>query len=368
MTPNGDRSSTLSDLSNLSEKMIDYDPNGVGSKAANLFGLPFTPDEAKVVVLPVPWEVTVSYGAGTAQGPAAVMDASTQLDLFDPEGIRIWEIGAAMPDVDLGWQEKSESLRQRASDYILSLETMPSAEAEAQWSPLIAEINEASIALNSWVEQEAAHYLSQEKLVGVLGGDHSAPLGLMQALAKQYSEYSILQIDAHADLRVAYEGFTFSHASIMDNALKLPQVSRLVQVGIRDLSPAEADRIQQSNGRIHTFFDWTLKDRQFAGSSWHQTCESIISCLSDRVYVSFDIDGLNPALCPHTGTPVPGGLLFEEATYLLKCLANSGKHIIGFDLCEVAPGDNDWDGNVGARILYRIISAMLKSQALSPVS
>jgi agmatinase len=187
----------------------------------------------------------------------------------------------------------------------------------------------------------------------------------MQALAKQYPDYSILHIDAHADLRVAYEGFTFSHASIMDNALKIPQISRLVQVGIRDLSPAEAERIAQSNGRVHTFYDWSLKERQFTGQSWHQTCDEILASLSDRVYVSFDIDGLNPTLCPHTGTPVPGGLLFEEATYLLKRLARSGKRIVGFDLCEVAPGEDDWDGNVGARILYRLVSAIITSQTLA---
>jgi agmatinase len=336
-----------------------YDPNGVGSKTANIFGLPSTPETAKVVILPVPWEVTVSYGAGTARGPAAVIDASTQIDLHDPEGIRIWEVGVAAQEVSAEWLDRNDALRAKAGDYITALEQGESPDA---WADLINEINQASVELNAWLEAEATRLLMSGKKVGVLGGDHSSPLGLMQALAKIYDEYSILHIDAHADLRMAYEGFEYSHASIMDNALKLPQISRLVQVGIRDLAPSEADRIQNSDDRIVPFYDWTLKERLFTGQTWHQICKDIISNLSNTVYLSFDIDGLDPSLCPHTGTPVPGGLQFSEITYLLKQLARSGKQVIGFDLCEVAPGDSAWNGNVGARVLYRIISAMIQSQ------
>ncbi|HEY9697774.1 MAG TPA: agmatinase family protein [Trichocoleus sp.] len=340
------------------ESLATYDPNGVGSKTAGIFGLPFTLETAQVVILPVPWEVTVSYGAGTARGPAAVIDASTQLDLYDPQGVRIWETGVVAQPISSEWLARNDALRAKASDYIAALEQGDSPD---RWTAVIDEINKASVELNAWLEEEATGLLDQGKLVGALGGDHSAPLGLMQALAKRYDHYSILHVDAHADLRVAYEGFQYSHASIMDNALKLPQIDRLVQIGIRDLCPAEADRIASSNQRVVTFYDWTLKEQVFSGQTWQSICDETIGLLSENVYVSFDIDGLDPSLCPHTGTPVPGGLQFTEAAYLLQRLASSGKKIIGFDLCEVAPGDDEWNGNVGARILYRLVSAMIRS-------
>jgi agmatinase len=352
---------------NSVQQIHNYDPNGVGLKT-NIFGLPFSLAEAKVIILPVPWEVTVSYGAGTAKGAEAVFAASSQLDLFDPEFPHAWQAGIAMPELSAFWQEQNAVLREKAAQYIYWLENADSHHLESGslenqgFNSIVKEINQAGFELNDWLKKESNHLLNQGKLVGVLGGDHSSPLGLMQALSTQYEGYSILQIDAHADLRVAYEGFEFSHASIMDNALKLPQLERLVQVGIRDICSAEVDRIESSNSRIVTFYDWELKKHQFSGQSWHQTCEEIISSLTQNVYVSFDIDGLDPALCPHTGTPVPGGLRFEEVTYLLKCLAKSGKKIIGFDLCEVAPGADTWDGNVGARILYNLAIAMIASQ------
>jgi len=354
---------SLSTGSDAPSVLADYDPNGVGSKSANLFGLPSNDENSRIIILPVPWEVTVSYGAGTAKGPAAILDASTQLDLYDPEGVKIWEVGVFMPPISDVWQQRNNRLRQQAADYIAALEESENPLEEAKrWTTVIDNINQASVELNAWLKAEALKYLSAGQFVGVIGGDHSSPLGLMQALAQHHPEYSILHIDAHADLRVAYEGFTFSHASIMDNALKIPQISRIVQVGIRDLCPAEAERIEQSNHRIIAFHDWELKSRQFTGQPWHQTCEEILAALSSKVYISFDIDGLDPSFCPHTGTPVPGGLRFEEAAYLLTQVARSDKQIIGFDLCEVAPGEDDWDGNVGARILYKLVSALAQSQ------
>ncbi|WP_293088196.1 arginase family protein [Moorena sp. SIO3H5] len=165
------------------------------------------------------------------------------------------------------------------------------------------EIYNPSSTLNHWVYTQALELLEQGKLVGVVGGDHSVPLGLMQALAQKHEEYGILQIDAHADLRQAYEGFTYSHASIMYNALKLPQISRLVQVGIRDVCEAEMAMVN-SDSRVVMFDDWQLKANAYEGITWAAQCHKIISNLPDQVYISFDIDGLNPSYCPHTSTPV----------------------------------------------------------------
>jgi agmatinase len=198
--------------------------------------------------------------------------------------------------------------------------------------------------------------------VAMLGGDHSTPLGFIRALGEKYNRFGVLQIDAHADLRKAYEGFTYSHASIMYNALKLPAVGRLVQVGIRDYCDEELDVMKRAGGRIVTYFDQDIKEQLFGGTSWAAICDKIIADLPHDVYVSFDIDGLNPKLCPNTGTPVAGGFEFEEVAFLIKKLVKSGRKIIGFDLNEVAPGADDWDANVGARLLYHLCNWMAVSQ------
>jgi agmatinase len=202
--------------------------------------------------------------------------------------------------------------------------------------------------------------MDQNKIVALLGGDHSTPLGLMQALAEKHSSFGILHIDAHADLREAYEGFEYSHASIMFNAIKIPQITHLVQVGIRDYCEAEL-RLIKSDNRISAFFDRDIKHRQFEGTTWASICDQIIDVLPKKVYLSFDIDGLDPKLCPNTGTPVPGGLELEQSIYLVEKLVYSGRTIIGFDLNEVAPGKDEWDANVGARLLYRLANMCLVS-------
>jgi agmatinase len=181
----------------------------------------------------------------------------------------------------------------------------------------------------------------------------------------------ILHVDAHADLRRAYEGFRWSHASIFWNVLsECPGVEKLVQVGVRDFGHAEMRSIEDSGGRIETFFEADLRSSQARGESWDSACHRVVAPLPDEVYVSFDIDGLSADLCPHTGTPVPGGLSFGEACHLLRTLALSGKRVVGFDLCEVAPGPkgDEWDANVGARVLYKLIGWALRSQPRAAVS
>ncbi|WP_461490801.1 agmatinase family protein [Pontibacter sp. HJ8] len=344
------------------QKIANFDPNGVGDIHAGLFGLPFTIEESEVVLIPVPWEVTVSYSAGTAAGPQAIKDASPQLDLFEPAIKDAWKLGIAMEEISTDWAATSEELRQKAENYINWLEDgSPEAEA-SEFENLPAEVTRKGEELLQWLKAKALDHLDKGKLVAVLGGDHSTPLGLMHALAERHEEYGILQIDAHADLRDAYEGFQYSHASIMFNALKLPQVKKLVQVGIRDICQAEAELADQSNGRVAIFYDSVLKENMYEGDSWKKECKKIIAQLPQKVYISFDIDGLDPKLCPGTGTPVPGGLEFEEAVYLIKALVKSGREIIGFDLCEVAPGDSEWNGNVGARLLYKLCNWMAVSQ------
>jgi agmatinase len=344
--------------------MTDFNPNDIGNINNNIFGLPTTEDSAKVIFIPVPWDVTVSYNPGTSKGPQAIFDASFQVDLFDPIKEDAWETGYAMCPVPSDIKEKNDRLKYHARDVIAHLSEGSQTSESDEMANSLNLVNTGCSELVSWIKAKSKEYVDKNKCVVVIGGDHSVPLGFIQTLAGKFKSFGILQIDAHADLRDAYEGFEFSHASIMFNALKISQVSKLVQVGIRDYCQDEYDLIEKSKGRIKTFFDRDIMNARYEGKSWKQQCTKIISELPDNVYISFDIDGLDPKLCPNTGTPVPGGLELNEVLYLFEQILISGKKIIGFDLCEVSPGDDEWDANVGARILYRLANILAKSNNL----
>jgi agmatinase len=226
----------------------------------------------------------------------------------------------------------------------------------------LKEINEGSIFLNNWVFERTKALLDAGKLVGLLGGDHSTPLGYFKAIAEKHGEFGILQIDAHCDLRKAYEGFKYSHASIMYNALEeIEQLTKLVQVGIRDYCEEEVDYINASNTRVVTYFDKEIKERQYEGQTWKQIVDEIINHLPQKVFISFDIDGLDPKLCPHTGTPVQGGFEAEQFFYIFKRLIQSDRKFIGFDLNEVGVSQDEFDENVGARCLFKLCNLLVAS-------
>jgi agmatinase len=341
------------------QKLENFNSNVNGLSHHGLFGLPFSEEESEIVIVPVPWEATVSYGEGTAHGPEAVLKASHQIDLYDPLYPDGWKLGIAMQPVSPEVVAKNANRRAQTSLYLHEFATGEEMSPNAM--QILAETNKGTEELAKWVAKRTRELLEQDKIVGVLGGEHSVPLGFMRALAEKYDNYGILQIDAHADLRIAYEGFTHSHASIMYNAIQIPQVSKLVQVGIRDFCQEEADVAKNSNGKVDMLTDYELRKAQYEGKLWKDVCDDIISRLPQNVYISFDIDGLQPWLCPNTGTPVAGGFLLEETVYLLERLVNSGRKIIGFDLCEVSPGDDEWDGNVGSRVLYKLCLLAAKS-------
>jgi len=265
-----------------------------------------------------------------------------------------------MKEIDPAVKVKSDSIRLKAEKYIHELSLGCNPDDNADLRSILDEINQAGYELNKWVKSESLKLHDLGKIVALFAGEHSTPLSLMQALAEKHASYGILHIDAHADLREAYEGFEYSHASIMFNAIKIPQITQLVQVGIRDYCEAELGLIN-TNKRITTFFDRDLKQLNYEGTTWFTICDRIIEKLPENVYLSFDIDGLDPKLCPNTGTPVPGGLELEQSLYLVEKLVISGRKIIGFDLNEVAPGHDEWDANVGARLLYRLSNMCLVS-------
>ena len=338
---------------------MDFDPNGVGIANGNLFGFPVTEGNADIVIIPVPWDATASYGKGASNGPKAILEASTQLDFFHPNLDKAYQTKLFLTPISSEWKEINDRLCLRGIEYIQFLEQGGVLEDHSEYIEIVNEITTAQKALSDQLKERAKELLIKGKVVAVLGGEHSTPFGLIQALDEMGKPFGVLQIDAHADLRDAYEGFEQSHASIMFNVLKTcSNVERLVQVGIRDIAESEVELISQSNGRVKTFFDWDLKAAQFNGASWHQQVQEIIAVLPENVYISFDIDGLKPSLCPNTGTPVVGGFELEQINYLIFEMVKSGKKIIGFDLNEVAPGvSDDWDANVGARALWNLVCA-----------
>jgi agmatinase len=349
---------------NKKERIASFDPNGIGLRNNHFIGLPFTEEEAEIVLLPVPWDVTVSYSEGTATGPSNILQASTQLDLMDPMVPDAWKMGVFMRHPDEDWIEISGKLRNLSQQYIDFLEQGGSIEESPEMKDNLDFLNRMCGELQDWVLEESQKLVEANKLPGIVGGEHSVPFGLLKALAEKYNEFGVLHIDAHMDLREAYEGFTYSHASIFNNAMQIPQLTKLVQVGIRDYCEEEVAFMESQNGRIKTFFDMDAKAKAYEGISWKEQCMEMIKELPELVYVSFDIDGLRPDLCPGTGTPVPGGLEFDEAMYLIHLVVESGRKIIGFDLSEVAGLGNEWDGNVGARVLYRLSNLAGKSNGL----
>lgn len=346
----------------LEDKIANFDPSNSGALYHGIFGLPFNEQESKIVLVPVPWEATVSYGEGTAGGPKAMLDASQQIDLYDPINPNGWKEGIAMQDIPSSIFYQSKQVREKTLKYLEGYNDKK-IDKELQDS-----INKDCEEINKYVKETSLKLINKGKIVGIVGGDHSVPLGYMEALGEKYDNFGVLHIDAHADLRDSYQGLKYSHASVFFNALKIKNITKLVQIGVRDFCNEEYHLIQKEKNRISLFTDYDIKKFVFEGGTLKKKYKEIIKCLPKNVYISFDIDGLMPYLSPNTGTPVIGGFSIEELVFLFEELLSSGRKVIGFDLCEVAPGvdassnRNEWDGNVGARVLYKLCLTALKSQ------
>jgi len=343
--------------------MLDnFNPNDPGQPNGNYFALPYESGEGDIEIISVPWDVTTSYKPGTAKGPQAIIDASVQVDLFDPDVEKAWEIKISNTELDI--YQLNEDNRLVAEEVITYLESGGHS-YDKEIAALLAQVNQASQTVNDLVYETAKNILNKGKVAAVVGGEHSVPLGLIKAVAEVFPGVGVLHIDAHADLRHAYEGFKYSHASIMYNVIhEVENISQLTQVAIRDFCEEEK-LLAENNSKIRMFTDMDLKEEQYMGKTWDKQCDEIIATLPQQVYISFDIDGLYPYLCPNTGTPVPGGLEFDQTMYLLRKLVKSGRKIVGFDLNEVSPGETgDWDANVGARALFKLCCYTYLSNAI----
>jgi len=340
--------------------LSQFDPNGFSVPNNNIFGLPFSEEEAQLVIVPVPWEVTVSFKGGTARAPENIIRASMQVDLFDSEYKNSWKKGIFMPAVDKKLLLKNDFLRKENELYLNFIKTGEKIETNKFMCKTLKEVNEGCKMMNEWVYEKTKILLDNGKKVGLLGGDHSTAFGFIKALSEKNESFGILQIDAHCDLRKSYEGLTYSHGSVMYNILEsFPQITKLMQLGVRDYCESEWDYICNSEFKVTTYFERELKERLYEGQTWQQITDEIVAQLPENIYISYDIDGLDEKLCPHTGTPVPGGFDMEQVNYIFKKITTSGKKIIGFDLSETGISPDGWDENVSARILFKLSNLVL---------
>lgn len=247
--------------------------------------------ESRVVVLPVPFERTTSYVPGTRNAPRAILEASTQIELWDEElQVDVHSVGIhTLPQMELPFED------------------VPSAQKE--------------------IDRVADAIFEQRKFLLALGGEHAITVPIVAAAARRYSGLSVLQIDAHADLRESYLGSRFSHACVMRRLLDGFDPRHLTQVAIRNVSQEEAEVAERLGTRI--FYDVSLRQ----DPNWS---DRVVDSLSDPVYITFDCDSLDPAIMPAVGTPVPGGLSWYEALRLLRTVFER-RNVIGCDIVELCP-------------------------------
>jgi agmatinase len=255
-------------------------------------------ETSKVVILPVPYEHTVSYGGGTKNGPKAILEASHYVEFFDEE---------------TGRQVHSE----------LGIATLP---------PLNFSKKKDEEALES-IYEKVNELLKQKKFVVTLGGEHTISQATIAAHAEKYPDLSVVQIDAHSDLRMEYQGSKFSHASVMARVCEFLDPTRLVQVGIRAQCIEEAEYIRQN--KINTLYAHEIRNGKYTKllKYWD---DYALERLTNHVYVTFDVDGFDPSIMPATGTPEPNGLFWHETMVFLKKLGKK-KNVVGCDVVEFAP-------------------------------
>jgi len=318
---------------------MEFDPNNSAPEGSGLFALPFTVDDAAIVIVPAPWDASSSQGWKSSAAPDAVYEASKFVELFDPTYSDFYRRGIAMDSFNADIRPLNASA--------IALQERPQFDSAAL-TTICERINEI-------IRCQVNDHLERGKLVGLLGGDHSVSYGSIEAHLARHSDMGILQIDAHCDLRCAFDGIQYSHASIMYNVLESLGAPHLVQVGVRGLCDFEAQYIRESP-KVRTFFDTDLHRARARGESWSSVCDRIIDAMPEVVYISLDVDGLEPAWCPHTGTPVPGGIGYNDAVYLLNSVASSGRKIVGFDLVEV--GGDPFDAGIAAHLLYQLCAIL----------
>ncbi len=340
--------------------MLTLNPNASARKNSGLYGAGCSAQEASVIVLPMSFDGTTTYREGTRHGPKSVAEASAQVELYDKEMGHPWQHGIRL----LTEAKLIKVLNTKARQLVAKISHIHEDDLDPENEDLL-EINECSMKMNEYGYERAKRWISQGKLFVTLGGEHSVVYGPILAHAERYPHMGIVQIDAHCDLRPAFQHRTFSHASVMYNVAESTSVKHISQVGVRSFCPEEEEYIKNSKGRIEMWHWYDLYDRiDECGGRWQPVADEIVRRMPNHIYFTLDCDGLLPSCVPFTGTPVPGGLTFDQVRILLRTIYRAGKVIIGCDLNEIAPGPRGdiSDANTGAYLLYLLIGWMLKTQ------
>ena len=268
-----------------------------------------------IAIVSAPYEHSVSYGSGTGKGPAAILDASHYVEFWDEELKRelCFEKGiATLPPLQFGKKR-----------------------------------NEAAVSL---IYKEVASVLADDKFCVTIGGEHTISAAPIRAHFERFPGMSVLQFDAHSDLRVEYQGNPFSHASVMARVSEFFPPERIVQLGIRAQCREEAEFIRDRG--VKTFYAREVRNGTH-GSDW---MGKIIRSLTDAVYITFDVDYFDPSVMPGTGTPEPGGFFWDETIELLMRIS-AVKRIVGFDIVELAPMETQpHAAYLAAKLLYKILN------------
>ena len=300
-----------------------------------------------VYIYPVPWDVTTTFGSGTHAGPNQIQSIWHQLDHSHPFHESPISVSFLLPNqhiIDLQSQFKDKSCQ-----IIQKLNQGESLTKKDQLD--LSKINQACKASFDYVYDDTLALIKKKDPFILCGGEHGVGLGYVKALGHAFDSFSVLQIDAHMDCRISYFGYDYSHASVITHYASMPHVNTITQVGIRDYDQQERLFQEQHQTPFHLFLDYDIHRNLMMGDAFYTVVMKIINTLSSRVFISLDVDGLAPYLCPNTGTPVPGGLSYNQLVFLFEELAKQ-KQIVGAELVEVSDTKNSvWNANVGARLL-----------------
>ncbi|PWL31459.1 MAG: agmatinase [Fluviicola sp. XM-24bin1] len=262
-------------------------------------------EDASVVIIPVPYDGTSTYGKGADKGPEAIFDAAENMELYDIEtNNEVYKNGIFIAPTLFGHTSPETMVKE--------------------------------------VDHEVSKYIETGKFVTLLGGEHSVSIGSIRAFAKKYNDLTVLQLDAHSDLRPEYEGSKCNHACAMHEA---SYTTNLVQVGIRSMDASEVEFLRPEN----LFTSYDIRANEY----WK---EDVINALGENVYITIDLDAFDPSIMPSTGTPEPGGLLWNETLDLLKMVFRNA-NVVGFDIVELAPIEgNHAPDFMAAKLYYKLLS------------
>lgn len=365
------------------EEFATLDAMDYSSGNEGFLGLNWTANECSVVVLNIPWDPTASVGRGTSDGGDEALRYSKCIDLVDDDLLdfglgRPWKYGIFMGNSDESVRKLNntaccivqESVDNGERECKSDTSTVSSSHECDPKDKCRAMVDGLSEQLNTLLHKQTGGLLDQGSLIGVVGGDHSCSFGAIKAFGERCAmadqSFGVLHVDAHLDMRRAYQGYSYSHASSMRNVIEqVPAVQTLVSLPIRELSDEDLD-FHLTHAKAIMYRASNIRHRKLSGEPWTIIAREIIERLPSLVWISMDMDALSPEFCPGTGCPVPGGLSYDELCELLLQIVRSGRRLVGWDLVEL--GNTSTDANVACRLIYKLAGLQLIGAGARDVS